>query len=52
MLMGRPNKNFEIGYENNTDEIAMTEFVPVGETVQDWSQMITIQALIGYRLKT
>ena len=52
MLMGRPNKNFEIGYENNTDEIAMTEFVPVGETVQDWSQMITIQALIGYRLET
>ena len=30
----------------------MTEFVPVGETVQEWSQMITIQALIGYRLET
>ena len=30
----------------------MTEFVLVGETVQDWSQMITIQALIGYRPET
>ena len=52
MLMGRPNNNFEIGYENNTDELLMTEFVLVGETVQDWSQMITIQALIGYRPET
>ena len=51
-LMGVPNENFEIGYESNTDEIAMTEFVPVGETVQKWSRMITIQSLIGYRPKT
>lgn len=52
LLMGRPNKNFELGYENNTDDLLMTEFVPVGETVQDWSQMITIQSFIGYRPKT
>jgi len=51
-LMGVPNENFEIGYESYTDEIAMTEFVPVGETVQKWSRMITIQSLIGYRPKT
>ena len=49
MLMGRPNSKFELGYENNTDELLMTEFVPVGETVQDWSQMITIQSFIDYR---
>ena len=49
MLMGRPNSKFELGYENNTDELLMTEYVPVGETVQDWSQMITIQSLIDYR---
>ena len=52
MLMGRPNNNFELGYENNTDDLLMTEFVPVGETVQDWSQMITIQSFIGYRPET
>ena len=52
ILMGRPNSKFELGYENNTDELLMTEFVPVGETVQDWSQMITIQSFIGYRPET
>ena len=52
MLMGHPNNNFEIGYEKYSDELAMTEFVPIGETVQDWSQMITIQSLIGYRPET
>ena len=49
MLMGRPNSKFELGYENNTDELLMAEYVPVGETVQDWSQMITIQSFIDYR---
>ena len=52
MLMGRPNSSFELGYENNTDEILMSEFVQKGETVQDWSQMITIQSFIGYRPET
>ena len=52
MLMGRPNSKFELGYEHNTDELLMTEFVPIGETVQDWSQMITIQSFIGYRPET
>ena len=52
MLMGRPNSSFELGYENNNDEILMREFVQKGETVQDWSQMITIQSIIGYRPET
>ncbi|MAW14357.1 MAG: hypothetical protein CML57_09125 [Rhodobacteraceae bacterium] len=52
MLMGRPNSSFELGYENNNDQILMREFVQKGETVQDWSQMITIQSIIGYRPET
>ena len=48
MLMGLPNKNFEIGFRNDNDEFLMTEYVPIGETVENWSQMITIQSLIDY----
>ena len=50
ILMWLPNDSFEIGYRmDDNDELLMTEYVPLGETLHDWTQKITIQSLIGYR---
>ena len=49
MLMGNTPPDFEVGYRNDSAEVLMTEYVPIGQTVHDWSRMITIQGLIDYR---
>jgi hypothetical protein len=34
---------FKVGYEANHDNRLITEYVPGGETVDDWTQMLTVQ---------
>ena len=41
-LLFAPPKNFKIGY--HSDHIgSLTEFVPSGQTVDDWTEMLTVQ---------
>ena len=43
-LMGLADKGFKIGYRiDDNDKLLLTEYVPLAETVRNWTQMITIQ---------
>jgi hypothetical protein len=47
LLVGIP-EGFELGYQATSPEGAeIHEFVPTGETVEDWSAMVTIQIFRG-----
>ena len=55
MLIGQVQTGFELGYSTEQDEFIMSEWIPNGESLQDWTQMITLQALLDYppdRLET
>jgi hypothetical protein len=40
---------FKVGASNRQPRQLLVEYVPAGETVQDWSRMITTQILFGVR---
>jgi hypothetical protein len=42
-LLLSPPKDFKVGYQSSHDNRFMTEFVPTAETVDDWTQMLTVQ---------
>ena len=42
LLTGIP-EGFEIGFQTREGSMDMMEFIPKGETVEDWSSMITVQ---------
>jgi hypothetical protein len=44
-LLFSPPKDFKVGY--HTDRNMMTEWVPSTETVDDWTQMLTVQVFRG-----
>jgi hypothetical protein len=47
LLVGIPD-GFELGFEATSAEgVEIHEFVPTGETVEDWSAMVTIQIFRG-----
>jgi hypothetical protein len=47
LLVGIPD-GFELGYQAQSPEgMEIHEFVPTGETVEDWSSMVTIQIYRG-----
>lgn len=46
LLAGLP-EGFELGSQVSEGVMDMTEFVPVGETVKDWTSLITIQVFKG-----
>jgi hypothetical protein len=46
-LLFSPPKDFKVGYQSNRDNRLMTEFVPAAETVEDWTQMLTVQIYRG-----
>lgn len=46
-LLVSPPRDFKIGYQSNRDRRSLTEFVPTGETVEDWTQMLTVQVFRG-----
>ena len=45
-LVGMPD-GFKVGFQNKTPTSRITELVPRHETVQDWSQMVTVQIYTG-----
>ena len=46
-LLLSPPKDFKVGFQSNRDNRLMTEFVPAAETVEDWTQMLTVQIYRG-----
>lgn len=46
-LLFAPPKEFKIGFQSNRDNHLMTEWVPATETVEDWTQMLTVQIYRG-----
>ena len=42
LLFAQP-QGFKVGYRSEQDNHTMTEFVPTGETVEDWTEMLTVQ---------
>ena len=40
-------EGFELGYQASEGVMDMTEFVPAGETVHDWTRMLTVQVFKG-----
>jgi hypothetical protein len=41
-LLFGPPPGFKIGYQSSHDNQSITEWVPSGETVEDWTQMATV----------
>ncbi len=46
-LLFAPPKDFKVGYSASHDTALITEFVPDGQTVEDWEQMLTVQVFHG-----
>jgi hypothetical protein len=46
-LLFSPPKDFKIGYQATHDGRLITEWVPAAETVEDWTQMLTVQIFRG-----
>lgn len=42
-LLFAPPKEFKVGFQSDHDNRSMTEFVPTSETVDDWTEMLTVQ---------
>ena len=44
---GEPPKDFKIGYQTQQNGMIMVELVPQKQTVDNWTQMITLQSMAG-----
>lgn len=45
-------REWELGYSAKNDTQGIQEYVLKGETVNNWSEMVTVQAFFGLQLKT
>jgi hypothetical protein len=46
-LLEQMPSGFKIGYQTSHDGMNMQEWVPEGETVENWSEMVTTQIFLG-----
>lgn len=46
-LLLSPPQDFRAGFQSDSGNRLMTEFVPSSETVEDWKQMLTVQIYRG-----
>ena len=51
LLAGLP-AGFKVDYQATQENQTITEMVPEGETVQDWTTMVTVQVYLGERNTT
>ncbi|MGE0564660.1 MAG: hypothetical protein AB7O50_09115 [Pseudolabrys sp.] len=51
LLVTVPN-GFKVGYRVKKDKIAMTEMIPSSETLQNWTEMLTVHIFFGQRTLT
>ena len=47
-LLFSPPDGYQIGYTNNNNDIYIQEWIPDGQNIKDWSEMVTIQVLFNY----
>jgi len=47
-LLFSPPDGYQIGYTNNDNDIYIQEWIPDGQNIKDWSEMVTIQVLFNY----
>jgi hypothetical protein len=45
-LLVAPPAGFEVGYKGTNNGVNLMEWVPAGETVQNWSEMVTVQIFV------
>ena len=50
LLVAQP-PGFKVGYQSNHDNSAISEWVPVGESVDAWTQMLTVQVYRGAKVE-
>ncbi len=46
LLVAMP-PGYKVGYTNHTAKGVITEMVPAGETVETWTEMVTVQIFFG-----
>lgn len=48
LLVSLP-KGYKIGFQTQQDNMRMTEMIPLGETLENWTEMVTVQIFLGMR---
>lgn len=48
LLVALP-KGYKVGFQKKTDRGIISEFVPAGETVEGWTEMVTVQVFLNMR---
>jgi hypothetical protein len=48
LLAGAP-PGYKIGFQDKKSELQQTEWVPVGQTVDKWTEMLTVQVFYGLK---
>jgi len=46
-LLFSPPMDFKVGFQSNGENRLMTEWVPASQTVEDWTEMVTLQIYRG-----
>jgi len=46
LLVGMP-QGFKLGFKDSKNGMNMQEFIPTGETVQNWTEMVTVQVFLS-----
>ncbi len=46
LLVGMPQE-FKLGFKDSKNGMNMQEFVPTSETVENWTEMVTVQVFLG-----
>ena len=47
-LLFSPPDGYQIGYNSNNKDIYIQEWIPDGQNIKDWSEMVTIQVSVSY----
>ena len=47
-----PPNGYKLGFTDSSNEIYTQEWIPNGETIKDWSRMMTVQVLYNYNTKS
>jgi hypothetical protein len=48
LLVGMP-QGFKLGFKDSKSGMNMQEFVPASETVENWTEMVTVQVFLGQK---
>ena len=48
LLVTMPS-GFKVGFQDKKNNMQMTEMVPANETVEDWTEMVTVQIFFGLK---